>query len=169
MSHPCCINKASAQAQLLQGALDDESELQEISDNENGHCYNPTSWSWSSWTQAQVLGQGYKVTMYEFYYLSRTPMTMLFTTQGLWVIEGSSVYEGQESTYSGSEDLWRWSTWLCLDLETVRTMTTRDLTKSLTVWWRTRVYLKGYLWDIKDWSSKSGLDQVLRYIWVRLS
>ena len=37
MSRPRHINKASVQAQLLQAALDDESEPEEISDNENGH------------------------------------------------------------------------------------------------------------------------------------
>ena len=37
MSCPCRINKASVQAQLLQAALDDESEPEEISDNKNGH------------------------------------------------------------------------------------------------------------------------------------
>ena len=37
-----------------------------------------------------------------------------YTTQGLWVIEGSRVYEGQESTYSSSEDLWWRGTELCL-------------------------------------------------------
>ena len=38
-----------------------------------GVCYNPTSWSWSAWTQAQVLGQ-------------------VLSLKDLWVIEGSSVY-----------------------------------------------------------------------------
>ena len=52
--------------------------------------------------------------MYKFYYLSRTGVTIGYTTQGLWVIKGSSVYEGQESTYSGSEDLWWRGTELCL-------------------------------------------------------
>ena len=37
MSCPHCINKASVQAQLLQAAPDDKSELEEISDNDNGH------------------------------------------------------------------------------------------------------------------------------------
>ena len=47
--------------------------------------------------------------------LSRTQVTVVYVSlQGLWVIEGSSVYKGQESTYSGSEDLWWRSTELCL-------------------------------------------------------
>ena len=62
-------------------------------------CYDPTSWSWSSWTQTQALGQS----------TSSTPLVELqrqwYITQGLeWSKE---LFKGQESAYSGSEDLWQ--------------------------------------------------------------
>ena len=44
-----------------------------------------------------------KVMKYEFYCLSRTPEAMIYHSRTL-SDQWSKLYEGQESTYSGSED-----------------------------------------------------------------
>ena len=59
-----------------------------------------------------------KVTKYEFYYLSRTLEAMIYHSRTL-SDQRSKLYEGQESTYSGSEDLWR-RVLTMSQLETVR-------------------------------------------------
>ena len=57
-------------------------------------CYDPTSWSWSLWTQAQVRGRSYEVMKDKFYYPSRTCNYVLsedVSLKDLWVTEGSNV------------------------------------------------------------------------------
>ena len=80
-----------------------------------------------------------EVTKCKFYYLSKTSRTMIYHSRTL---SDQRVYEGQESTYSGSENLWRRGTELCLQ--------PRDS-------------------EDEGWGFQEELDQVLRYIWVRLS
>ena len=99
----------------------------------------------------------YKVEVTKWWNISSTALVELqkwwYITQGFWVIKGQRLYEGQESTYSGSEDLWE------------RVLTMSQLKDSED---EGRRYISTVL-RYQGEGSKRDFDQILRYIWVRLS
>ena len=79
--------------------------------------------------------------------------TTLVEPEWLWVIplkdyewlKVQVLYEGQESTYSGSEDLRRWGTWLCLQPRDNEEYDGERLRWSLTVVTKDKGISQGYL------------------------